>query len=127
MKRQTKQKQTLLEVFQSSTTPLSAQEAWEVAKKDFPKIGLATIYRLLEEFLKQKLLKTVEIGGKAKKYTLLTPEHYHYFECNSCHELFPVDKCPPNLRDLLPPNFTIESHEILLFGRCPNCKTTSKR
>ena len=122
MKRNTKQKEVLLSVLRKAKIPLSAQEVWERAKDEAPKIGLATIYRLLEEFFAEGALKTVEMQGKAKKYALITPQHCHYFTCLRCDQLFPIHKCPPNLAALLPPNFTIEAHEILLSGHCSECQ-----
>lgn len=119
--RKTKQRDAIHEVFRSSKRPLSPEEIRGVASKALPGIGIATVYRNLKSLVESGLLKIVEIPGAAALYELADLEHHHHFQCDDCDKVFDIPGCPGNLESITPPGFKVTSHNITLFGTCPDC------
>ena len=44
-----------------------------------------------------------------------------HFECRKCARVFEVHGCPGNLKPLVPDGFTLEDHEVILYGLCAEC------
>jgi Fur family ferric uptake transcriptional regulator len=40
-----------------------------------------------------------------------------------CDHVFEVDSCPKGIRAVVPHGFTLETHDIVLYGRCDRCAT----
>jgi Fur family ferric uptake transcriptional regulator len=47
--------------------------------------------------------------------------HHHHFQCRRCQRVFEVDACPGNLAALAPAGFTVEDHDLTLYGSCRDC------
>ncbi|MFK7959137.1 MAG: Fur family transcriptional regulator [Phycisphaerales bacterium] len=47
--------------------------------------------------------------------------HHHFFHCETCDAVFPVEGCSGDVERLAPPNFTVRRHEVVLYGRCDEC------
>lgn len=92
-----------------------------MASESLPGIGIATIYRNLKSLVEGGLLKVVEIPGASPLYELADLEHHHHFQCNECERVFDIPGCPGNLQNLTPPGFCVMSHNITLYGQCPEC------
>lgn len=121
MKRQTVQKKTILDIFANSKHPLSVAEMHEKAQEKLPSLGLATAYRRVKELLDSDMLKEVLLPQCSKKYEFNPNKHLHYFQCQYCHKTFGLKQCAGNLEKMLPDGFSLESHEIILYGRCQGC------
>ena len=59
--RNTKQKELVLEILKSSYNHDSANEIYEQAKKSLPNISLATVYRILNDFVELNLVKKIKL------------------------------------------------------------------
>lgn len=120
-KRNTKQKAALRAAFEAMGRPLSAEEALEAAAAEVPGLGIATVYRLIRAGLEEEWLKAVEIPGQAPRYELSGKDHHHHFQCRACDRVFELEGCPGDFKKLVPKGFTLEDHEIMLFGKCVEC------
>jgi Fur family ferric uptake transcriptional regulator len=51
--------------------------------------------------------------------------HYHYRDMLkspwSKQRVYDIPGCPGNLRGLAPRGFTVDHHEVTLYGRCSDC------
>ena len=120
MERNTLQRQSILKAFEKSERPLAVQEILELAQVQCPGLGIATIYRNVKALVKEGLLVTVDMPG-AVYYEIPRHHHHHHFSCTGCQKVFDIDKCGFNIKNLLPDGFTLQRHEILLFGQCSEC------
>lgn len=120
--RKTKQRDAIQQVFEIAKRPLSPDEVRAEAGKLFPGIGIATIYRNLKSLVESGYLKVVEIPGAAALYEPADLDHHHHFQCDDCEKVFDIPGCPGNLENMTPPGFEVSSHNITLYGRCPECK-----
>lgn len=121
MERRTQQRDAIREAVQHADRPLSPQEILDAATAAAPGLGMATVYRTVKSGVEEGWLKAVDLPGGPTRYEPGGKHHHHHFECTDCHRVFDLDGCPGNLRKLLPGGFTLESHEVLLYGKCERC------
>jgi Fur family transcriptional regulator, ferric uptake regulator len=123
----TRQKVILGELFETSRRPLTAREICRQAKRRVPSLGLATVYRTLRQFVAEGLIRVVEIPGAPPHYESAALHHHHFFLCQACKQVFDLVGCVRGLTSLVPDGFSVQQHEIVLYGRCSECLTQSTR
>ena len=85
-------------------------------------IGIATVYRTLKKLVADGAIRVVTLPGDAARYEMNGSAHHHHFQCTRCRRVYEIAGCPGDLRHLAPPGFTVERHEITLYGRCAHCR-----
>lgn len=121
MERSTRQRRAIREAFLEAGRPLSPQEVLELARKKVPSLGLATVYRTLKGLVEEGFLTPVALPGEPFRYEPAGREHHHHFLCRRCGRVYELLGCHPALQDHLPPGFLAEGHEVMVYGRCPEC------
>ncbi len=121
MERNTQQRQAILKAFERAERPLGVQEVLDLAQEDCPGLGIATIYRNLKALVSDRKLVSIDMPGGVSFYELSGGHHHHHFACTSCQRVFDVEKCGINVKNLVPEGFTLQRHEVLLFGLCNTC------
>ncbi len=112
------------EAIRNAGRPLSPQEILEETQEEIPGLGLATVYRNVKAMVDSRWLKPVELPGSPDRYELAGQDHHHHFHCRHCDKVYDVEGCPGNLSSITPEGFVLESHEIVLYGSCPDCNTS---
>ena len=125
MLRKTKQRTAIEAVLQNSDRPLSVHDLQREAGKDARGIGIATIYRTLKDMLEEGWIRKVDIPEKALHYEKAHLHHHHHFFCETCEQVFEIEACPPGVNTLAPDGFTVNRHEITLYGHCKGCQAGS--
>lgn len=123
MERRTHQRDAIREAVERADRPLSPQEILDAAGESAPGLGLATVYRTVKAGVEQGWLQPVDLPGGPTRYEPGGKRHHHHFECRQCHRVYDVDGCPGNLTKLLPSGFTLEAHDVTLYGLCEGCNT----
>ncbi len=121
MERRTPQRDAIRQAVEKADRPLSPQEILDAAGAEVRGLGIATVYRAVKAGVDEGWLKPVDLPGGPTRYEPAGKQHHHHFECVRCHRVFDLDGCPGNLNQLLPAGFTLEDHEVLLFGHCDTC------
>ncbi len=122
--RNTVQKQVVQTVFQQAKRPLMAREAYELARRRRPRIGIATVYRAIRRMVSDKVLRPVVIPGETAYYEMADTGHHHYFHCCVCEKVYVAPGCPGSMQALTPSGFHLERHDLVLHGRCKRCNKT---
>jgi Fur family transcriptional regulator, ferric uptake regulator len=120
MERDTRQRRAIRQVFARSDRPLSAEEVRAGAHRHAPTLGLATVYRNLKALVDEGFLVAVAMPGEAARYEAAGKRHHHHFRCRRCDRLFELGGCRKPV-PRAPKGFVVESHELLLYGRCASC------
>lgn len=120
----TKQRNSVLKIIESSINPLTAEKIFEILKSENNNINLSTIYRTLNILCEKSLLLKILKSDGTASYQLNDSSHKHYITCCSCHNSVLIDSCP--LRDLSnkivnETGFILTGHSIELSGICPEC------
>jgi len=127
MTRSTRQRDALTEVLLAAGRPLLPQEILDEARGSVAGMGLATVYRNLKRLLEDGVIQAVELPGEGVRYELALPGHHHHFQCTSCRRAFDVPGCVSGLDRLAPRGFSVDRHEVTLYGRCADCKSAARR
>lgn len=80
-------------------------------------IDKSTIYRILDLFLKNNIIKIIIINNE-KNYIINNNEHIHFINCVRCHKKEIINVCP--LKEIK--GYEIVSHDITIDGICKNCQ-----
>ena len=123
--RVTSAQETLIDIFAHSDYPLSAEQAWDVARQSRPKIGRATVYRMIEKFENLGLIRRVHGYQGCSHFVPTLPELMMLFICLDCGRADYLDRQP--LDDLIQHSEHTSGHHITdsrlqLFGACASCQ-----
>ncbi len=122
--RMTIQREIILRVLRKSKQHLSADELYDIVKKDMPRISLATVYRNLEILSEAGLIAKLEISGRQKRFDYDVASHDHIY-CVVCHR---VDNLNVQRRDLpcedlqVTAGYSITGYRLEVVGICPTCQ-----
>jgi Fur family ferric uptake transcriptional regulator len=123
MERSTRQKTAIRSTIDSAKRPLTPLEVLDGARLEVPALSIATVYRNLKSLLQDGVIKVVPLPGDSPRYesTHAANTHHHHFQCSQCQRVFDVHGCPGDLERLAPPGFSVDRHELTLYGRCADC------
>ena len=122
----TPQRRAVLNTISLSHEHLTPQVIYQRAHKEYPSIGLVTVYRTLEILGQLGLICEVHAGGNCRSYLMRRPsEHHHHLICSDCGTVIDFTDC--DLKELeqrlsLETGFEIESHLLEFPGHCQNCQ-----
>ncbi|MDO5689778.1 MAG: transcriptional repressor [Tissierellia bacterium] len=128
--RMTGKRKRILEMIQSSATPLSAAKIYEGLLLQEDGIWLSTVYRALELFEEHGLIQRETLPGTEETvYIAAGPIHRHYGLCIQCQKIFDIENCPmetytPKFED---ESFQVLEHRFTVLGLCGNCSHHSRR
>jgi Fur family transcriptional regulator, ferric uptake regulator len=120
MSTSSKHHQTLSSLLEKSKGPLSADEIREHLGRR--SIGQATVYRLLRQGVEEGVIRELSFPNSPNRFELACLKHHHHFQCNVCDRVFDLEGCVEQVTKLAPKGFVVDSHDILLFGRCEKCE-----
>lgn len=121
MERRTRQREAIRRALAVADRPLSPQEITDLARREVPALGIATVYRNLKALLAEGELRAVELPGKPDRYEPAGKGHHHHFHCRRCDGVFEVAGCPSGVKALAPRGFRTEGHDLTLYGVCAGC------
>ena len=121
--RMTPQRRVILDCLQRERLHPTADEVFQMVRKDMPRISLGTVYRNLESLCERGLI-TRNLGGGQRRYESKVSTHYHVrcVDCGSLEDLllepfeFPDDFLRKNT------NYQILGHMLEFQGVCPDCQ-----
>jgi Fur family transcriptional regulator, ferric uptake regulator len=122
MKRMTKQRRAIWEVFTENPRPLRVEEVLALAQAKTPTLGIATVYRNVRRFVDDGKLSEVALPEIGMLYERADIGHHHHFFCRRCGRLYDFPGCPLREDDLAPRGYAIEAHELFLYGVCAACR-----
>ena len=116
---------TLIDIFAHSEYPLSAEQAWELARQSRPKTGRATVYRMVEKLENLGLIRRVHGYQGCSHFVPTRPELMMLFICLYCGRADYLDSQP--LNDLIEQSEHKSGHHITdsrlqHFGACADCQ-----
>jgi len=121
--RHTRQRDRIFQVIRDAQGPLTVPEIHDRAQQQIPGLGIATVYRTLNLLQEGGQVSTVILPSGETRYEMSDLGHHHHFQCRVCQEVFDFDACPVSVPDgsALGAGFTVESHELTLYGVCAEC------
>lgn len=114
---------------------LTAEEIYDYVKKDYPDIGLATVYRTIQLLSELHLIDKLNLGDGYVRYEIGSrsqeehSHHHHHLICLECGNIYAFqDDLLENLEERIKETlgFEVADHEVKLYGRCKDCINHSK-
>lgn len=121
MERSTRQRDAIRSAIHAARRPLSPREVLEGARNIVRALGMATVYRNLKLLVAEGAVQIITLPGESPRYEVSEAAHHHHFQCTTCRRVYDVPGCPGDLRRLAPRGFTVEHHDVTLYGRCLDC------
>lgn len=105
----------------------SAQEIFDQLRAEGRRVGIASVYRVLDLLVSLGLVQRLDLGGGVSRYEPALPggEHHHHLVCVDCGDVRPFED--PGLERALEgtarrSDFSVDGHDVVLRGRCPGCR-----
>lgn len=112
--RLTKKRQAILDVLKQKKTALSAAEVHALV----PEVDLATVYRSLEYFTNEKVIKKLLLDDKEALFEY-QDEHHHHAVCTECHKVIHFTAPDEKILKLLGiEDFQVDEVEVTVRGIC---------
>lgn len=121
----TDQRRLILDVFLNHESHVSAEELYDLLKKDNPGIGLATIYRTLKLLCECGLASELRFSDGVTHYEhLFEHEHHDHLICLKCGKY--IEVASPEIEELQQKlaakhGFEVLRHRMELYGVCKEC------
>jgi Fur family transcriptional regulator, ferric uptake regulator len=122
-------RRAVLELLDDQTCALTALEIEDAlrARGRSRRVSRASVYRILDELERLRLLKRVETGQAMVRYERVSEreEHHHHLVCDECGLVMPfsdvgLERAIDRLSKDVP--LTVSEHEIVLHGACRDCR-----
>jgi len=108
----------------SGRVHLSIDELYNIIKKSFPSISLATVYKNINAMMDQNFIQELKIPNQKSRYELNKPSHSHVVcqECGKVEDLhLELDKLSNEASKKS--TYKINSESLIFLGVCPNCQS----
>jgi Fur family transcriptional regulator, ferric uptake regulator len=123
--RVTAPRRAIIEVMAASPCALGPLEIYDQGRKDYPGLGLVTVYRTLEKLEELGLIERVHHPQGCHMYLRAADGHEHLVLCTVCGraEYFSGDDISRLMNAVAEKTgFEIREHWLQLFGLCSDCK-----
>ena len=107
---------------------LSAQEIFDELRAEGRRVGIASVYRALEQLTREGYLQRVDVGAGTARFEphLAGGEHHHHLVCADCGkvEAFADPELERALHKVEGETGYSVAHDVVLRGVCENCLTS---
>lgn len=124
MKRYSKQRETILNILKNTTSHPTAAYIYDEARKILPNISLGTVYRNLAELADSGTINSLKVASGSDHFDGNAISHPHLY-CRTCERILDIEI--PFAEEFVKESsklsgFETDSHNILFFGKCADCK-----
>ena len=123
--RMTPQRDVLLHVLSDTMGHPTADELVQKVREVLPSVSHATVYRNVQELVREGLVGMLERAGGAVQFEV-NPDDHHHFVCRGCGQVWDVylagvDVTVDRRKSPLK-GFQIDRREVQLHGLCADCQ-----
>jgi Fur family ferric uptake transcriptional regulator len=121
-------RRALLELLDRQSCALTALEIEDALRSERRQVSRASVYRILDELERLRLVQRVETGQAMVRYERVcaAEEHHHHLVCDACGLIMPfsddeLERAIHALSERVP--LAVSEHEIVLHGSCAACSS----
>ena len=123
--RLTEARRAVIETIAQSPRALSPADVYNLARENYPALGLVTVYRTLEKLEELHLVQRVHQEDSCNAYLPEAEGHQHLLICTECKKAVYFEG--EDLDNFFGKvgkrhNFIVNNHWLQLFGICGDCK-----
>jgi Fur family ferric uptake transcriptional regulator len=106
---------------------VAAQDIHQALHSSGERVGLATVYRVLDVLVATRLVQRVDLGDGVARFEPVhdSVEHHHHIVCHDCGRIEPFadQRLERVLRDVeRSSGYDVAGHDIVLRGACSACR-----
>ena len=110
---------------------LTAQEVFDQLRGEGRRVGIASIYRTLEQLTRDGFVQRIDIGAGTSRFEPIQEggEHHHHLVCDDCGkvEAFGDDELERTLRKVEGrTGYSVAGHDVVLRGACQDCAPSAR-
>lgn len=125
IRRETKQREAILNVLRRADSHPTADDIYDEVRKVIPNISKGTVYRNLKVLSDTGKISELNLSGTLSRYEGKPESHYH-FRCERCRRVFDLEE--PVHKDLdesvsKSTGFKVSYHQLEFHGICTDCQT----
>lgn len=105
---------------------LTAQEIFDGLRAEGRRVGIASVYRTLEQLAKDGFVQRIDIGAGTSRFEPVHSDgkHHHHLVCDECGkvEAFADEELELALHKVeRRTGYTVAGHDVVLRGVCTDC------
>jgi Fur family transcriptional regulator, ferric uptake regulator len=119
-------RRAVIDLLATQTCCLTAQDIFDELRSSNRRVGIASVYRILELLTSEGFVQRIDLGSGVARYEPVWPDgHHHHLVCDNCGK---VDAfADPALERALSKveagsGYTVAAHDVVLHGTCGNCR-----
>jgi Fur family ferric uptake transcriptional regulator len=106
---------------------VGAQEIHEELSRRGERVGLTSVYRVLEALAGKRLVQRIDLGDGLTRFEAVRDgdEHHHHIVCDECGRIEPFAdrRLERVLREIEKGSgYTVAGHDVVLRGACSACQ-----
>ncbi len=121
--RLTAQRRAIAEALDGPDRHVGADELLDQARAAIPEIGRATVYKAVAAFVATGEVREFVSPGEPTRYDPNAHVAHHHLVCQSCGSISDI-VVAEDLLALAPDGFVAEAAELVIHGRCADCRTS---
>ena len=98
------------------------------ARGDLPDVSHQAVYDVLRVLTDAGLVRRIQPAGSVARYEARVGDNHHHMVCRSCQDIVDVD-CATGSAPCLTASddhgFAVDEAEVIYWGRCPTCSTST--
>ena len=109
---------------------LTAQEIFDRLRSSGRRVGIASVYRVLDLLTSEGLVQRIDIGSGIARYepALTDGEHHHHIVCDACGKVEAFED--PGLEKAIhrveqTSGYAVAGHDVVLHGACGDCSAAA--
>jgi Fe2+ or Zn2+ uptake regulation protein len=119
-----KYKKIILDILKKNPVHPNVYELYQLVKAEYPRIGMATVYRNLDEMAGKGMVLKFNTGAQFDRFDGTVKEHYHMV-CNNCGKVIDI---PADIAEKINEKTEkltgniITGHKLTFEGICKECQ-----
>ncbi len=120
------QREQILNIFLKTEKHPTTNDLYDLVRKKYPKIGLATVYRTMKIIRDAGLAREADFGCGIKRFEhKYKHQRHHHLVCLKCKRI--IEVISPEIEKLQEKlakkhKFTATRYRMEIFGICSSCK-----
>ena len=119
-------RRTVIELLGRQDCCVTAQEIFDDLRVEGTPVGIASIYRTLEQLTREGFVQRIDVGAGISRFEPLHAdgEHHHHLVCDDCGKVEAF--ADPELEAVIhkverKTGYSVAAHDVVLRGACRDC------
>jgi Fur family transcriptional regulator, ferric uptake regulator len=120
-------RRAVVELLGEQNCCLTAQEILDRLRGSERKVGIASVYRILDLLTTEGYVQRIEVGSGTFRYEPIhrSGDHHHHLVCDSCGKVEPFEDSALERalgRVEQSSGYDVSLHDVVLHGSCAECR-----